>query len=43
MSEKSAHLEMLERSEELETSSLIRSEALVSSILVKIGDCDMLE
>ena len=39
---KSPHLEVEERGEELETSSLIRSEALASDILVKVGDCVIL-
>ena len=35
------HLEAEEREEEVELSSLIRSEVLASDILVNIRDCDI--
>ena len=40
---KSPHLEVEERGEELETSSLIRPEALASDIFAKTGDSGILE
>ena len=40
---KSPHLEVEERGEELETSSLIRSEALASDIFAKTGELGILE